>query len=165
MICITFLCPLTNELELQREKRYLLFLLLFLHFHSFFSFSPVPLFHLLYYLFCLYSPFLSSTVSSVSILPFSGRWHKTTYKGWLVIKPQNNQKYLLTCEPNEDSNQPAPLRSLIGVFVFCIKKHNILGYPRCAQWRFWSDCNGTGWSAGGTCLKVLFLMLRYSRSW
>ena len=32
--------------------------LLFLHFHSFCSFSPVPLFHLLYFLFYLSSPCL-----------------------------------------------------------------------------------------------------------
>ena len=37
--------------------------LLFLHFHSCSSFFPVPLFHLLY----------SSTLSSISFLPFSGR--------------------------------------------------------------------------------------------
>ena len=35
--------------------------LLFLHFHSCPSFLPVPLFHLLYYLFCLLSPFLWET--------------------------------------------------------------------------------------------------------
>ena len=35
--------------------------LLFLHFHSCSSFSPVPLFHLLYYLFCPFSPFLWET--------------------------------------------------------------------------------------------------------
>ena len=51
--------------------------LLFLHFHQFFSFSPVPLFHLLYYLFYL--------------LLFSGKQHKMTYKGWCVIKPGHNQ--------------------------------------------------------------------------
>ena len=32
--------------------------LLFLHFHSCFFFFPVPFFHLLYYLSCLFSPFL-----------------------------------------------------------------------------------------------------------
>ena len=34
---------------------------LFLHFHLFSSFFPVPLCHLLYYLFCLFSPFLWET--------------------------------------------------------------------------------------------------------
>ena len=42
--------------------------LLFLHFHSCSSFFPVPLFHLLCYLLCLFSP-------------FSGRRYKMTHKG------------------------------------------------------------------------------------
>ena len=59
--------------------------LLFLHFHSCSSFFPAPLFHLLYSLF-------SPTLSSISFLPFSGRRHKMTLKGWRVVKPQHNQK-------------------------------------------------------------------------
>ena len=35
--------------------------------------------------------FISSTIFSISLLPFSGRWHKMTHKGWRVIKPQHNQ--------------------------------------------------------------------------
>ena len=38
--------------------------LLFLHFHSCSSFFPVSLFHLLYYLFCLFSPFLWETTQN-----------------------------------------------------------------------------------------------------
>ena len=38
--------------------------LLFLHCHSFSSFSPVPLFHLLYYLFYFSSPFLWETTQN-----------------------------------------------------------------------------------------------------
>ena len=38
--------------------------LLFLHFHLFSFFSPVPLFHLLYYLFYLFSPFLRETTQN-----------------------------------------------------------------------------------------------------
>ena len=34
---------------------------------------------------------ISSTISSVTFLPFSGRRHKMTHKGWHVIKPQHNQ--------------------------------------------------------------------------
>ena len=49
----------------------------FLHFHFCSSFFPVPLFHLFYY--------------SISFLPFSGRWHKMTHKGWHVVKCQHNQ--------------------------------------------------------------------------
>ena len=48
--------------------------LLFLHFHSFLPLS-----------------FISSTLSSISFLPFSGRRHKMTLKGWRVVKPQHNQ--------------------------------------------------------------------------
>ena len=53
---------------------------LFLHFHS--CFFPVRLFHPLYYVFYCF-------------LPFSGRWHKMTHKGWRVIKPQQNQSIWL----------------------------------------------------------------------
>ena len=35
--------------------------------------------------------FISSTMSSSSLLPFSGRRHKMTHKGWRVVKPQHNQ--------------------------------------------------------------------------
>ena len=54
------------------------------HFIRFFTFIPVP-----------FSPlslsFISSTISSVFFLPFSGRWHKMTHKGWRVVKSQHNQ--------------------------------------------------------------------------
>ena len=40
------------------------FIFLFLHFHSCSSFFPVPLFHLLYYLFCLFSLFLWETIQN-----------------------------------------------------------------------------------------------------
>ena len=52
--------------------------LLFLHFHSCSFFFPSL-------------SFSSSTISFISFLPFSGRWHKMTHKGWHVIKPQHNQ--------------------------------------------------------------------------
>ena len=58
-----------------------------------------------------------------------------------------DQRHLLaTCSsylpqgPNKDSNQPVHPRSLISVFVICMKKLCIFGYPKCAKWRFWSDC-------------------------
>ena len=35
--------------------------------------------------------FISSTISSISLLHFSGRQHKMTHKGQRVIKPQHNQ--------------------------------------------------------------------------
>ena len=57
-----------------------------------------------------------------------------------VNEPQREKTYLLTYAPNEDSNQPAHPRSLIRVFVVRMNKLCILGYPKRAQWRFWSDC-------------------------
>ena len=35
--------------------------------------------------------FLSFIFSTISFLPFSGRWHKMIHKGWHVVKPQHNQ--------------------------------------------------------------------------
>ena len=46
----------------------------------------------------------------------------------------------MTCAPNEDHNQTALSRSLISVFVVRMKKLCFRGYPKCDQWRFWSDC-------------------------
>ena len=39
----------------------------------------------------------------------------------------------------EDSNQLVHSRSLIRDIVVRMKKFCILGYPKCVQWRFWSD--------------------------
>ena len=58
---------------------------LFLYFFCFFTFIPVPLSS-------LSISFISSTISSISFLPFSGRRHKMTHKGWRVVKPQHNKK-------------------------------------------------------------------------
>ena len=55
------------------------------YFFCFFIFIPVPLSS-------LSLSFISTTISSVSFLHFSGRRHKMTYKGWGVIKPQHSQK-------------------------------------------------------------------------
>ena len=54
------------------------------YFFCFFSFIPVPLSS-------LFLSFISSIISSFSFLPFSGRQHKLTRKGWHVVKPQHNQ--------------------------------------------------------------------------
>ena len=56
----------------RKGQRGIFLFLLFLPFHFYFysCFFPVPLFHLLYYLFCLF---------------FSARWHKMNHKGWHVI--------------------------------------------------------------------------------
>ena len=47
-----------------------------------------------------------------------------------VFKPQREEIYLLTCAPNEDSSQSVHSHSLL----------YSIDYPKCAQWRFWSDC-------------------------
>ena len=57
-----------------------------LYFFCFFTFIHYPL-----------SPlslsFISSTISSFSLLPFSGRRHKLTLKGWRVVKPQHKSSF------------------------------------------------------------------------
>ena len=55
------------------------------YFICFFAFIPVPLSFLSF-------SFISS---SISFLPFSGRRHKMTHKGWGVVKPQHNQSMFL----------------------------------------------------------------------
>ena len=53
------------------------------YFFCFFTFIPVPLSS-------LPLSYISPTISSMSFLPFSGRWHKMTHKGWCVAKPQHS---------------------------------------------------------------------------
>ena len=57
------------------EYFYFACFLTFIHF----SLSPLSL------------SFICYTISSISVLPFSGRRHKLTHKGWRVVKPQHNQ--------------------------------------------------------------------------
>ena len=52
----------------------------------------------------------------------------------------HEKTYLQPCEPTEDSNQHAHPHSLIRNFVVRMVKHCTLGYPKCAQRRFWSVC-------------------------
>ena len=54
------------------------------YFFCFFTFIPVLLSS-------LSLSFTSCTVASISFLPFFGRQHKMTHKGWRVVKPQHNQ--------------------------------------------------------------------------
>ena len=68
--------------------------------------------------------------ASLSALTYNGHWYE----------PQREKTYLLTRALNEDSNQPAHLRSLIRVFEAHMKLLCVLGYPKCAQWIFRSDC-------------------------
>ena len=90
------------------------------------------------------------------LLVFSTMWTKVV----ISVEPQREKTYLLKCAPNEDSNQPAHPCSLIKDFVVRMKKPCILGYPKCDQWRFWSDCarmRRLVWIfAGRTCPSVQF---------
>ena len=56
------------------------------------------------------------------------------------IEPQWDQMSLLIRAPNEDSNQSTHPRSLIRAFVVRKEELCVLGYPKCAQPRFCSDC-------------------------
>ena len=47
--------------------------------------------------------------------------------------------FFLTYVPKEYSDQSAPRRSLIRVFVR-MKEYYIIGYPKCVHWSFWSAC-------------------------
>ena len=59
-----------------------------LFFFCFFTFITVPLSS-------LSLSFISSTISSISFLPFSGRRHKMTHKGWHVVTTQTNNNKCL----------------------------------------------------------------------
>ena len=81
------------------------------YFFNFFTFIPVPLSS-------LSLSFISCTISSISFLPFSGRQHKMTHKGWCVVKPQHNQfsqnyfthLYSVTFEPAHDKSNEMDVR-------------------------------------------------------
>ena len=57
------------------------------YFFCFFSSIPFPLSSLTL-------SFISSTISSISFLPFPGRQLKMIHKGWHVVKPQHNQSVM-----------------------------------------------------------------------
>ena len=59
----------------------------------------------------------------------------------MTIYPILKFKFMkfLTCAPNEDSNQPAHPRCPIRVFIVRMKKLCVLGYPKCAQRKVWSE--------------------------
>ena len=57
------------------------------YFFCFFSFIPVSLSS-------LSLSFISSTISFIAFLPFSGRRHKITHNGWRVVKSQHSQSRL-----------------------------------------------------------------------
>ena len=48
---------------------------------------------------------------------------------YMLELSRNERNVVLTCAPNEGSNQPAHPRSLIRVFIVRMEKLCILGYP------------------------------------
>ena len=55
------------------------------------------------------------------------------------------QSKLIPNVMKHDKNPQQRLRSVCtsavcSVFIVCMKKLYILGYPKCAQWKLWSDC-------------------------
>ena len=77
------------------------------YFFCFFTFIPVSLSS-------LSLSFISSTLSSISFLPFSGRRHKMTLKGWRVIKPQHNQ----SSRHDSSKNMAARSGGLFSLYIY-----------------------------------------------
>ena len=73
---------------------------------------------------------------------------------WLGVKgmePTKRKETSRTVRKRTSRHEP-PMRTLINlhfravwsVFIVHMKKPCILGYPICAQWRFWTDCESAG---------------------
>ena len=60
-VILAYIWAMPAVLAAGKDRGGMFLFLVFLHFHSCSSFSPVLLFHLLYYLFYLFSPFLWET--------------------------------------------------------------------------------------------------------
>ena len=64
-------------------------------------------------------------------------WSELPQFAYCIIEPQRRKTYLLTCAPNEDSDQPA-------IRVVVVHKKTLYMYipcyPKCTQWGVWSDC-------------------------
>ena len=56
-----------------------------------------------------------------------------------IYEPQCDKMYNLTCAPSEGFKRSAHPHSLIRVCVVNMERLCILGYPKYAPWRFWSD--------------------------
>ena len=63
-----------QQVRVEGECFYFFCFFIFIHF----PLSPLSL------------SFISSTISSISLHPFSARWHKMTHMGWHVVKHQSN---------------------------------------------------------------------------
>ena len=82
-------------------------------------------------------PILSTIRKPKLVVKWSGpkdKWVVVRKRTFWHVRPEKTQISL--CIP-----------TVWSVFVDRMKKFCILGYPNCAQWRFWSDCaNCAGWS-------------------
>ena len=89
------------------------------YFFCFFTFIPVPLSS-------LSLSFISSTISSIFFLPFSGRRHKMTHKGWRVVKPQLNQSTMFS-NKKKKRHFKDNLQIILGysIIPFPLNWHNI----------------------------------------
>ena len=74
--------------------------------------------------------FISSTISSISFLHFSGRRHKMTHKGWPVVKPQLSQSIWAASREK--------------VWIFVNEQH-----------RFWWNCVGAQHHLNLCCSHML----------
>ena len=79
----------------------LFFYVFFFNFFCFFTSIPVPLSS-------LSLSFISSTVSSITFLPFSRRRYKMIHKGWRVIKPPTKSIDWTTRYGNTTRQPPQP---------------------------------------------------------
>ena len=93
------------------------------------------------------------------------------YRPWNynTNEPQLQKTYLLTCLPNEDSNQPAHPRSLISVFIVRMKKKIKKMHPWLSKLHPVKNLirlrERTGWSESSQdahVQKVRFLTLRFN---
>ena len=56
------------------------------------------------------------------------------------FEPQRDQTYLLKCMPNKLKSACKSVQPDQSILSACMKKLCILGYQKCSQWRFGSDC-------------------------
>ena len=81
----------------------------------------------------------------------------------LQLEPQPEETHLMTYAHIKDSNQTAQLLNLIRVFVICMKKLCMLGYPKYAQPRFRSDCANaqSDLNLGWAHMSRMYVFLHY----
>ena len=92
----------------------------------------------------------------LSVLPMSTYSNQKKKKKKKAMIRNMKKTYLLAFASNKDSNQSAPPRSLIRVFVVHMKKLCIHGYAKRAH----EYASRSELFAGRTCLKVRLLTLK-----